>query len=426
VGFGIRKADGRGSIRGSRRAIAGATLALPLALAAACSSGGHTAAAGSNGTASAKLAAVAPATVTASPAANATSVDPSVPVKVSVGGGKIQSVALTSSSGGSVAGTVASDGKSWTNSDHLALSTNYTLRVTATNEAGKTTQKTESFTTLTPSEKLTIQQYMPNNGDVVGVGQPIMVQFTNYVPTAYRAAIEHAMTVTTTPGVSGAWSWVSDSRVDWRPATYWKPGTKVHVDLNLDGVRAGEHQFGWENREWTFTIGSDVRADVNATTHEMKVYKNGSLIKTIPVDTGMPGFSTWGGTMVVLDKEYEVKMTSCSVGISCTPGVGDYYDMDVYWDVHLTDSGTYMHAAPWDSQIGEADSSHGCIHLRTADAEYMYNLLKPGDVVTVTGEPQTVAEGNGYGDWNVSWAKWLANSATGVTTNGVPASGSTS
>jgi lipoprotein-anchoring transpeptidase ErfK/SrfK len=287
--------------------------------------------------------------------------------------------------------------------------------VNATNAADKVTTKTASFTTLTPTEKLTIQQYMPDDGDVVGVGQPVTVNFTSYVPTDYRAAVERAMTVTTTPAVSGAWSWISETRVDWRPASYWPSGTKVHVHLGLNGVRAGEHQFGWEDRDFTFTIGSKVEALVYANSHEMKVYDDDKLLRTLPVDTGMPGFSTWGGIMPVLDKQPVVQMKSCSVGIACSPSSPLYYNLTVYDDVHLTASGTYVHNASWDSNIGKADASHGCIHLTASDAKWFYDLVKPGDIVRVYDEPKTVAEGNGNGDWNVSWKTWLDNSAIGVT-----------
>ena len=42
----------------------------------------------------------------------------------------------------------------------------------------------------------------------------------------------------------------------------------------------------------------------------------------------------------------------------------DGYDKLVYWDVHISDSGEYVHAAPWsvDGQ-GPSNVSHGCINL---------------------------------------------------------------
>ena len=73
----------------------------------------------------------------------------------------------------------------------------------------------------------------PGDGMSVGVGQPIRVQFTNYVPKEYRAAVEKACPVTTSPAVAGAWYWVQDDMMDWRPQHYWQPGTQVSVALNL-------------------------------------------------------------------------------------------------------------------------------------------------------------------------------------------------
>jgi lipoprotein-anchoring transpeptidase ErfK/SrfK len=150
----------------------------------------------------------------------------------------------------------------------------------------------------------------------------------------------------------------------------------------------------------------------------MAVYENGRLLRTLPSDTGKTGYSTWGGIMVVMDKEPVIKMTSCSVGITCDPSSPDYYDMPVRWDIHLTTSGTYVHDASWDSNIGVDNTSHGCIHLTAADAKWFYDLIKPGDIVRVLNEPQTVAADNGFGSWNLSWAQWLTGSATSSSSHG--------
>ncbi len=151
----------------------------------------------------------------------------------------------------------------------------------------------------------------------------------------------------------------------------------------------------------------------------MHVYQDGKDIKEIPTDTGMSGYSTWGGTMVVLDKEPLIEMKSCSVpGFSCTPGVGNYYDLKVYNDVHLTPSGTYIHQAEWDNSIGTDNTSHGCVHLKPADATWFYKFINIGDPVTINGEPDQVHNGNGYTDWNESWQTWLAGSAAGISAAG--------
>ena len=164
--------------------------------------------------------------------------------------------------------------------------------------------------------------------------------FTNPPNPKDRANVEKAMTVTTTPHVDGAWSWITATQADWRPQSYWASGTKVSVQMNLNGVKAGDETFGSFTKGFGFTVGRDQRAIVDTKNFTMHVYQDGKDVKEIPTDTGMTGYSTWGGTMVVLDKEPMIEMKSCSVpGFSCTPGVGNYYDLKVYNDVHLTDSG---------------------------------------------------------------------------------------
>jgi lipoprotein-anchoring transpeptidase ErfK/SrfK len=253
----------------------------------------------------------------------------------------------------------------------------------------------------------------------VGVGQPIRVQFTNYVPSSYRADVEKACVVTTNPPVAGAWHWVDSDMMDWRPQDYWKTGTQVSVALNLTGVRAGTHQYFVKNHSLNFTIrDTDLRLIVDTKAFKATAYQNGQVIRTFPIDTGSndPRFITWSGTLAVLGKGNPVEMKG-------DYGNGDKYDEFVNWATQITYSGTYVHAAPWDGQIGEVNSSHGCIHARTSDATWFYNLAHVGDVVQVTGTSKTVATTNGFGDWTLSWSKWLSGSAYGATLGGKPVSG---
>jgi lipoprotein-anchoring transpeptidase ErfK/SrfK len=405
-------------------------LVAPLVLLAACSGGGHgnnksdalapvAGSGGKPGQGSPTQPAAPPVTLVLSPSAGASNVDPAQPVKVSAAGGRIDSVSLTASNGAGVPGSFSLHNALWEASTHLATNTSYTLKVTGANAAGQTTTKTSTFSTLTPSSKLTITQYEPDNGTTMGVGEPIMVNFNADVPQAQRAAIEKSMTVTTTPAVKGAWSWMqswtsSGSRVDWRPESYWPAGTHVHVHLGLDGVSAGNGRYGWETRDFSFTIGADQRVIINTAAHNLTVYHGNTAFQSFPVDTGKAGFQTWGGTMVILDKAQTVEMKSCSVGLGCDPSSPTYYDLMVHWNLQLTNSGTYIHAAPWDSSIGVDNTSHGCVHMTDANATWMFDHMNVGDPVTITGEPDTVAENNGYGDWSLSWSQWLANSAAGV------------
>ncbi|MFE4828068.1 Ig-like domain-containing protein [Streptomyces sp. NPDC056672] len=236
----------------------------------------------------------------------------------------------------------------------------------------------------------------------VGVGMPISVTFARPVPAAERAAVERLLTVETTTGVTGSWSWIKDrnlldgQRVDYRPRDFWKPGTEVTV-------RAGS---GRSDVDRHFTVGRSLIATVDVRTHTMTVEKDGTT-RRVPITAGAPGMDTWNGTMVVSDKQRRVLMDSRTVGY------GDAYKGYYAYAVHLTTSGTYLHQNPKaDTYAGRRNVTHGCVGLATdGTARRFYEEVVPGDVVRVTGSTDTVAAGNGYGDWNLNWDEWRAGSA---------------
>ncbi len=246
-----------------------------------------------------------------------------------------------------------------------------------------------------------------SDGQTVGVGMPISVTFPQRVPAAERRAVESWLRVQTSSGTRGAWSWVQDrtvpggERVDFRPSTaYWQPGTKITL-------RRGSH--GTSH----FTIGRSLVATVDTKTHLMTVDTGGKRHR-IPITAGRPGLDTWNGTMVVMDKQSRVFMDSRTVGMGPNDTYHDYY----YWAVHLTTSGTYVHQNPHaNTAAGHSNVTHGCVGLATTTAKGFYDQVHVGDVITVTGaNKDTVAPGNGYGDWNLTWSQWLARSAAGQTT----------
>ena len=235
-------------------------------------------------------------------------------------------------------------------------------------------------------------------GQTVGVGMPVSVTFPHPVPASQRAAVEQWLTVQA-GGVTGAWSWIRDrdlldgERVDFRPQSYWQTGTQVTVHLGSGTVRH-------------FTVGRSLIATVDVHTHQMTVVKGGKTTR-IPITAGRPGLDTWNGVMVVLDKAQKVLMDSRTVGL------GDAYKGYYYWAVHITTSGTYVHQNPRaDTYGGKENVTHGCVGLADdGTAQDFYNQVIPGDVVKVVNSTDTVAAGNGYGDWNLSWTQWLAGSA---------------
>ncbi|HWG22768.1 L,D-transpeptidase [Actinospica sp.] len=367
---------------------------------------------------------VPPPTVATVPVNGATGVDPSKAVSVQVLGGTIESVSLSGQQ--QTSGTLSSDTSSWTSDNVLNVDTGYTLTIVAKNSAGHATTSNVAFHTLAPSSTFGVSSVVPPRGSTVGVGQPIRVTFSNYVPTEYQAALEKACVVTTTPAVKGAWYWVSNDSsgavADWRPENFWPVGTKVSIAFNLNGVRLGSHQFGVKDyASHDFGISSrDLRLIIDKDKFQATCYQDGKVVRTFPIDTGQTTaetFVTYTGTMAVLGKGNPVEMKG-------NYGGGDVYDDFVNWATQITWSGTYVHAAPWDSEIGSAnDDSHGCVHCHTADAEWFYNQVIDGDVVTINGtRTRTVAVDNGICTFTLDWAGLVKGSAYGPTLNGKPVS----
>lgn len=266
---------------------------------------------------------------------------------------------------------------------------------------------------------LQLDSITPANGANVGVVMPISIVFTHPVASSGRAAIERHLTLTSSTQVTGAWHWFGDRRVDWRPQKFWASGTRVTLKADLAGVADGNGRYGTRSYQHSFTIGSDVETTVSAPGHSMKVYRDGSLIRTMPIDAGSPTFPSWDGTMAVIDKQKEVRMTSCSVKITCDKSNPNYYDLTLPWDVHLTFSGTYAHYSTGDPYPGHSVGSHGCVHLSLANAKWFFDYVKQGDPVTITGSPRGKARAdNGYASFDLSWSQWLAGSATGAQTTG--------
>jgi lipoprotein-anchoring transpeptidase ErfK/SrfK len=379
-------------------------------------SGGSNAGAPSSSTSSSAPA--QPMALSAAPQDGATGVDPAKGIQVDAVNGTLQSVTATDASGKAVPGALAADGASWASTGTLAISSTYTVVAKAQDASGALKTTTSKFTTLTPGKRLGLDHYVPDNGTTVGVGQPVAVFFTNAPNEKDRAAVEKAMTVTTTPHVDGAWNWRGATEADWRPQGYWQPGTKVQVHLGLNGVKAGEVTYGSFTKDFSFIVGDSVISTVDLMKDRMTVTKNGKVLRTIPVSAGeVPKHPTWSGKMVVLEKDASLQMTSASVNFT---DASDFYDLPVKSAVKITDSGTFLHAAPWnDGKFGHVNSSHGCIGMSLDDATWFFNTVKVGDVVDVlqsanTKPNVTTNPRPGFDDWNLSWSQWLKGSAAGV------------
>jgi len=366
---------------------------------AACSGGGHAAPrSGSDGAAKATTT-EPPPPVSFTPADGQKDVALDGSVLVSVQRGKLTSVSVSGPKDKApLPGQLDPSSSRWTSAGPLAPATTYqvTAKVVAPN--GAESDATASFTTLAPTSKITAARVAPLNGMTVGVGQPIALSLS--APVKDHAAVERHLTVTTDPPVAGSWLWLSDSQLHWRPQEYWVPKTKVSFEAALAGVDFGNGQWGTESRKVAFTIGDSHISVVDATSHQMTVTTNGQLERTIPVSTGKDKDPTKSGVHVVMDKEQTTVMDSATTGIPA--GSPDAYKLTVHWNVRISNSGEFVHAAPWSvGSQGRRNVSHGCVNASVADATWFFKYSQLGDVVEVKNTPAKLELTNGFGDWNV-------------------------
>ena len=307
-------------------------------------------------------------------------------------------------------GELSDDETTWTAQQRLEPGARYRIRTVAVDADGlrKVTRETFRAEPLTLDQQ-TYPSIAPLDGETVGVGMPVIVQFD--VAVTDRASIERHLRVESSPKQVGAWHWISDQEVHWRPREYWQPGTEVTVTADINSVPAGNGIYGQLSRTSSFTVGDAMISRVNVRAYTMKVFRNGTLLRTIPISAGKPGFTTRSGTKVIIEKFREKRMDAATTGIS--EDDPEYYNIDdVEYAMRVTYSGEFLHAAPWSvGSQGSANVSHGCVGMATSDAAWLYNLTKRGDVVETTGSDRWMTLENGYGDWNVRFAEYKKGSA---------------
>ncbi len=336
---------------------------------------------------------------------------PDQPIVVNAITGTIGEVAVTSAAGQDVDGAISDDRQHWQSSGTLLPSTTYTVRATMTGSADTDPVTSSiSISTMDSAEQFRAR-ISPRDGATVGVGMPILVTFTTPVEQDRRAAVQDALTVRASADVEGAWNWVSDTKVQYRTKEYWPASTEVSVTADLAGVQAGADVWGDQDKQVDFQIGKSVVSVVDVTSHQMTVTIDGQVARTIPVTTGKDGFLTRGGTRVISEMLEATRMDAASTGIE--PGDPEYYNLDVRYALRMTNSGEFIHAAPWSvASQGVANVSHGCVGMSTDDARWLFGHSRVGDVVTVEHSTRELEPGNGLTQWNVPWEDWRAGSAS--------------
>ena len=307
--------------------------------------------------------------VVVSPADGATRQKLSTVVTLLARTGRLADVHVSASTDATVLrGRFNSAAEEWRSTSPLWPGTTYTVSYVVSDGTGLRAQGWESFATAAAPQSVTTSVF-PSPGISVGVGQPIVFTFSQPVGTyAAQQAVLSRLHIAMSQPVPGGWHWFSAVELHFRPTSYWPVGEQVEVSGDLNGWDIGGGEWGQGTVSTAFIVGDSHISTVNLLTHEMTVTDNGQVLYDWPVSAGSEVWPTMDGTHIVLDRESVVHMISSSVGIPLNSPEG--YNEFVYWDVHISDSGEYVHAAPWDiSEQGVENVSHGCVNLSPARAE---------------------------------------------------------
>lgn len=224
----------------------------------------------------------------------------------------------------------------------------------------------------------------PSEGETVGVAQPIVINFKE--PVADRATAERAIKITSSNPAPGNFYWFGDKQVRWRPSEFWPAETDVVVEAG--GSRSAFH------------VGEALIATADDSTKTITITRNGEVVRTMPTSMGKPGHETPNGTYIVGEKRREMVMDSSTYGVPIDDPEG--YKLDVEYATRISNSGIFVHAAPWSvAQQGVSNASHGCLNVSTDDAKWFFENFKKGDAVVVQNtEGGTLNYQDGLGDWN--------------------------
>ncbi len=403
----------RRSPRAAVRARVAAALVTVAALALTACSGSGPSAGPSGGGPSASASRTPPALTIANP------VRFDVPASFTVTGGRLESATVKGHVHGTpLDGHIEADGVTWVSEDLATPGASYDVSATVRPPDGDGQTLTGLLVVAAvPANSVLSYGITPLTGWTVGVNAPIVIRFRK--PVEDRAAVERALSVSSSTPVTGVWHWVGSQEVHFRTEAPWPVHTKVRLVAALQGIRAGVSLFGTTDTTVDFSIGDAHLTRVDGVKHTLTVYVNGKAKSVYPTSLGRPQFQTRTGNYIVLAKQPTRRMTSCNADITCVKSDPNFYDLTVNWDVRLTYSGTFIHSAPWSVRAqGSENVSHGCVNLSPANAQAYYELSRYGDLVTVTGTARTpedlIRAGDpGMTDWNSSWADYVEGSALG-------------
>ena len=227
--------------------------------------------------------------------------------------------------------------------------------------------------------------FVPKTGSMVGVAQPIIINFPGRVDDS--GAAQAAVHVSSIPPVPGKFYWMTPTQLRWRPLNFWPANTAVNIDAG--GTKS------------SFRTGDQLIATADDATHQLTVTRNGTVEKTIPMSMGMTSgnHQTPNGTYYVQEKMPSVVMDSSTYGVPVNSTYG--YKVTVELAVRFDNVGDFVHSAPWsvDDQ-GKRDVSHGCINISPSNAKWFFDNFGTGDPIIVKNSSGgSYKKNDGSSDW---------------------------
>jgi lipoprotein-anchoring transpeptidase ErfK/SrfK len=339
------------------------------------------------------------------PRADATGVTAITPIKYSSEDPENTTVKVTDAKGAEVKGTLDKDAKTFTPTKALSYNTKYTVTVSGPAADGKGGTSSSAFTTMKAPTKVVRATSFLGDGMTVGVGMPLIVKFNRAIPVSYRDDVERRMVVTSSPAQEGTWHWISPTEVHFRPEVYWKANSKVFYRVSLAGVPLGNGYYGKTDMTVDIKVGRSMIMTVSNRTKQMTVTENGKVIKKLPVSLGKPSTPSSSGTMVVIQK-----LRHTIFDTTDTDPVNGY-KTPIDYAQRITWSGQFIHAAPWsEGKQGHTNVSHGCVNVSEKMGAWLFARTLMGDVIKVSGTEEKLKDGNGWTDWNMSYAEYKKGS----------------
>ncbi|WP_329519116.1 L,D-transpeptidase [Spirillospora sp. NBC_01491] len=393
-------------------------MALVLGLTAACSDdggGGATTKGGDDG--SPKL--------TISPADGSGDARPDAGVTVTAAGGTLGQVSVKMK-GAEVPGRLSPDKSRWQSTWTLVPGAKYQVSATAASPKGKSTTATSAFQTVRKTAATKITNVVPSEGETVGTGMPVFVQFSKEVPAKARPGVERAIEISSTTPTEGAWRWLSAGEsfnglpsAVFRPRNPWKAHQQVSLTVHYAGLKIGDSVFGAKDVTRKFRIGDSHTITVNAKTDRLVVKKNGRTVRNWGVSLGQGGdrqadgvdhLLTTSGVHLTMDRSRMERMRPPGK----KKGDAGWYDEQVPWATRISNSGEYIHQNMDDPTcLGDRNCSHGCVRSPAGDAQWFFGWAYRGDMVTITGTKRSLEWTNGWGYWQMPFEKWTKGGVLG-------------